>query len=97
MALACVLEDRFHWPGVPTTVTAERKLFNAACDKWEHYERRRHHHPRNNNASPTSPQGRGKGTTRYHSKESNATTPTSHRDPARRICRSLRVYVGWKA
>jgi hypothetical protein len=105
MALACVLEDRFQWPGVPTAVTAEQKLFNTACDKWEHYERRHHHLARNNDTLHSPSQARNAGTqgkstthsSRHHPKDTPTSTSSTSRDPARRICRSVRVYVGWKA
>ncbi len=38
MAFGTQLEDRFSWSSFPSTPTAERKVFDAACEKYQRWE-----------------------------------------------------------
>ncbi|KAJ7600716.1 hypothetical protein C8J56DRAFT_15829 [Mycena floridula] len=38
MALGWALEDRFHWPIIPSSPTAERKLFNNDYSQWVQWD-----------------------------------------------------------
>ncbi|KAF7314433.1 Methyltransf-25 domain-containing protein [Mycena kentingensis (nom. inval.)] len=100
MAIASTLRDHFSWPCIPLAPSAERKAFNAACERWEQWQeqqRRKVKLPFSHARASVDEDRNGHGNAKRDRRRSSSTTSSSAVAPDRKLSRSIRVFAAWKA
>jgi hypothetical protein len=112
VAMSSVIKREFEWPSYIPQRTDERAAFDIACSKWETYEADKMqslHDGAYLGSSQSTGDGkvgggkdRGKGGHEVkkgpvEDKRLPVLSSSARTHPSNRLCRTLRVFVAWKA
>jgi hypothetical protein len=108
MGLEHAIEERFMWCGFSKSPSAERKVFDFACDKWAQWEAeqqreqrprppKRHTSPDHATPITAEPMLQRRSSTSAITPRLDADSHSGNPTPARRLSRAVRVFVAWKA